>query len=279
MGSALGRDDDPYISNHRGVNVRLAANVFVAVLILVVSGSLTSIGIAKVREAAARMQCTNNLKQFGLSVRDYASANDKLPAADLPNPALPPEQRLSWLVVIVPYVEANNIYSRMDKDKGWEAEENRFAALMPLKYLQCPSYPQGTPVSTLVPTDYVGIAGVGADAASLPKDDLRAGFFGYDRILTPKDIQGRASTLLLAAETCRAEGAWTAAGPPTVRGLTDGSPYLGRGGQFGGLHPEGANVLMADGSVRLLSRDTSADVLESMAVLRVGKGDTPVGEE
>ena len=180
----------------------------------------------------------------------------------------------------MPYIEANNIYSKMDKDKDWEAEENRFAALTLIRWFQCPSYPQGTPVSTLVPTDYLGIAGVGADAAALPKGDPRAGFFGYDRKLTPKDIQGRTSTLLEAAETGWAFGSWTAAGPPTVRGLeADGSPYLGRGGQFGGLHREGTNVLTADCSVRLLGADTSVDVLESMAILRVGKGDTPVGEE
>ena len=88
----------------------------------------------------------------------------------------------------------------------------------------------------------------------------------------PKDIEGRASNLLAVAETGRAQGAWTAAGPPTVRGLeADRSPYLGPGGQFGGLHRHGTNVLMADGSVRFLGDDTAADVLESMAVLGGGE--------
>ena len=259
--------------------MRPVVNVLVAVLILVISGCLTAIGIVKVREAAARIQCGNNLKQIGFSVSDYADANNSLPPAAMPNPALPTERRLSWLVLIMPYIEANRIYSKMDKDKGWEAEENRFAALTPFRCFQCPSYPQGTPVSTLAPTDYVGIAGVGADAAALPKSDPRAGFFGYGRQPTSKDIQGRTSTLLVAAETGRAFGSWTAAGPPTARGLEDGSPFLGRGGQFGGLHREGTNVLMADDSVRLLGADTSADVLESMAVLRVGKDNAPMGEE
>jgi prepilin-type processing-associated H-X9-DG protein len=252
--------------------MRRAANVVVVVLILVICGGLTVVAVARVREAAARMGCTNNLKQIGMSVRGYGDSYDKLPAAAMPNPDLRPEQRLSWIVTITPYVEASNLYSRMDKAKGWEAEENRFAALMRLRYLQCPSFSQGALVSTLAPTDYVGVAGLGVDAAALPKGDPRAGLFGYDREVTVKDIQGLARSLLLVAETGRVEGAWTAAGPPTVRGLeSDGSPYLGRGGQFGGLHWNGTNVLMADGSVRFLGDDTSADVLESMAVIGAGE--------
>jgi len=247
------------------------ADILVAVLIVVLSAGLTAAAIGTVREAAARMSCTNNLKQIGLSVGTYGDQYDKLPPA-MPNPNLRPDQRLSWIVAIVPFVEASNLYSRMDKDKGWEAEENRFAALMRWRTFECPSFPQGTPVSTLVPTNYIGVAGLGADAATLPKGDPGAGLFGYDREVKPKDIQGRASNLLAVAETGRAEGAWTAAGRPTVRGLeADGSPYLGRGGQFGGLHRHGTNVLMADGSVRSLSDDTSAAVLESMAVIGGGE--------
>ena len=256
------------------------ADVVVAVLIVLLSAGLTAAAIARVREAGARIYCTNNLKQIGLSVGGYGDGNGKLPAAAMPNRDLRPEQRLSWIVAIVPYVESNKIYFRMDKDKGWEAEENRFAALILWRYLQCPSFPQGAPVSTLAPTDYVGVAGLGPDAAALPKGDARIGLFGYDRVVTPKDILGRASNLAAVAETGRVQGAWTAAGRPTVRGLeADGSPYLGRGGQFGGLHWNGTNVVMADGSVRLLRDGTSANVLESMAVLRAAKDDVPAGEE
>jgi prepilin-type processing-associated H-X9-DG protein len=251
--------------------MRRLANVIVVVLILVICAGFTVAAIVRVREAAARISCTNNLKQIGQSVYAYGDENGKLPPV-MPNPDLRPEQRLSWIVAIVNYTEATNLYSRMDTAKGWEAEENHFAALMRWRTFECPSFPQGTPVGTLVPTNYIGVAGLRADAATLPKGDPRAGLFGYDREVKPKDIQGRASNLLAVAETGRAEGTWIAAGPPTVRGLeADGSPYLGRGGQFGGLHWHGTNVLMADGSVRSLNDDTAADVLESMAVLSDGK--------
>ncbi len=187
------------------------ADVVVAVLIVLLSAGLTVAAIARVREAAARLSCTTKLKQLGFSIKGYGDSYDQAPPA-MPNPALHPEQRLSWIVAIVPFVEAGDIYSRIDKDKGWEAEENRFAALMRLRYLECPGFPQVAPVSTLAPTDYVGVAGLGADAAAMPKGDPNAGLFGYDREVSPKDIQGSASNLLIVAETSRVQGAWTADG-------------------------------------------------------------------
>jgi prepilin-type processing-associated H-X9-DG protein len=258
--------------------VRSVAQVGIVVLIAVVLLGLFLPAISKVRDAAERMHCRNNLRQLGLSVHDYADTYRNFPRAAIPNPNLLPEERLSWVVDIVPFVESNNIYSKMAKKKGWQAEENRFAALLSLSYLHCKSYPEGPPVSTLAPTHYVGIAGIGPDAASLARTDPRAGFFGYERRLTLQDIRGRTSTLLVAAETSRAEGSWIAAGPATVRGLDpDGLPYLG--GQFGGLHRKGTNALFADGSVRFIPPDVSPQVIEALAVLRGSEDLAPVGEE
>lgn len=258
--------------------MRSIATTLIAVLALITLGGLLVVGIIRVREAAARIQCANNLRQIGLSLHDYQAFYGSFPEAAMPNPALPAEGRLSWLVAVVPFVESDNVYARMDKGKGWEAEENRFAALTPRAYLHCPAAPEGVPDSTLVPTFYVGLAGVGADAAALPAGDPRAGFFGYERKLTSKDIRGNEDNLLMAAETARAEGAWTAAGRPTVRGLERGGPpYLGDGGQFGGLHRGGANAVFADASVRFLPRRTAPEVLEALVTLRAGAGPAPAG--
>src|SRR5262249_12649728 len=157
---------------------------------------------------------------------------------------LPPGRRLSWLVAIVPYVEANTLYGKMAKDKGWDAEENSFAALAELRYLQCPGFPDRLPTSTLAPTHYVGLTGRSADSIALPAGHPRAGFLGYERKLSVGDIEGRTATLLAAAETAQASGSWVAAGPPTARGLEgQARPYLGAGGQLGGTHRGGANAV------------------------------------
>src|SRR5262249_13509256 len=158
------------------------------------------------------------------------------------NPDLPLVKRLSWIVDVWPFVEASNIYAKMNHKKGWDAEENRFAALEVVKILRCPAY-AGPPTGTMYPTWYVGISGIGADAIDLPLEDRRAGFFGYDRILKTEGIKNHAGSILMLAETSQVQGSWTAAGWPTARGLIpDESPYIGAGGQFGGNHRNGANV-------------------------------------
>jgi prepilin-type processing-associated H-X9-DG protein len=61
-------------------------------------------------------------------------------------------------------------------------------------------------------------------------------------------------------------GPWTAGGRATVRGLEQ-SPYFGSTGQFGSNHSNGANVVMADASVRFFTPSMSPQVIEAMAAL------------
>jgi hypothetical protein len=67
-----------------------------------------------VRRAAARSQCANNLKQIALGLHNYADTNPggyraALPAGTVPNAALRPEQRLSWVVALLPFVEQDHV--------------------------------------------------------------------------------------------------------------------------------------------------------------------------
>jgi prepilin-type processing-associated H-X9-DG protein len=254
--------------------MRRAVNVLIVLVSLLLVGGLGLLGINKVREAAARASCSNNLKQMGLSLLNYHDTCNGYPPAAIPNPDLPAERRLSWIVGIVPYAEADRIYSKMAREKGWDAEENRFAALLRMHYLRCPSYPERPPVSTLVPTHYLGPTGIGPDAVSLPANAPGTGFFGYERKLTLADLQGKAADTLMVIETANATGAWTAAGPTTVRGLDPTRlPYLGANGTFGGNHPGGANAAFADGSVRFLSDRMSPRELEALVTINRKAGD------
>ncbi len=172
---------------------------------------------------------------------------------------------------IVPYIEANDLYSRLDLNKSWDADENRYLGFTSYLPYQCPGFPERPPVSTMASSHYLGIAGLGADAAELPQDSPRAGIFGYERQLTPADLGNSANTLV-ALESLQIQGSWTAGGPPTIRGLeSPAAPYLGADGQFGGIHREGANALFADGSVRLLPQSLDPAVLETMTTIQASK--------
>src|SRR5207253_477782 len=119
-----------------------------------------------VRNAADRMSCANNLHQIGLATINYQSTTGHYPKATLENSELEPVSRLSWFVSIVPYIEADNLYSRIAKDKAWDSEENRFVAVMDYRTFHCPVFPHQPPSDTLSPAHYRGITGVGANAAT-----------------------------------------------------------------------------------------------------------------
>jgi hypothetical protein len=258
--------------------VRNALNSLAAAVTVILIGGLLIVFVGKVRDAAARTQCQNNLHQLGLALSGYHDSYDQFPLAIVPNAVLAPEQCLNWYIAIAPWVEATNLYVRMDKGKGWEAEENRYLAVMTISLLRCPGYPDQQPASTVVPSHYVGIAGIGRDAATLPSENPRAGFFGYARKLSRSDVGRGTGSLLTIVETTRTHGAWTAGGPPTVRGLEDDALYLGPGGQFGGIHNKTTNALVADGSARSLDDSLTRSAFEAMATIRECQSAEPIGD-
>jgi prepilin-type N-terminal cleavage/methylation domain-containing protein len=66
------------------------------------------------REAARRMQCTNNLKQIGLALLNYESANNTFPIGCEYGQNGGGSLGTSWMVRMMPYCELDNIYSQMD---------------------------------------------------------------------------------------------------------------------------------------------------------------------
>jgi hypothetical protein len=218
-----------------------------------------------------------------LATWNYHDTYGIFPQGTRPSPYLPPEKRLSWLVTILPFLEQDNLWSLIDKDQSWDAERNRQVARTELKVLMCPANPQmGQPKEPGI-TGYIGMAGVGTDAAALPLGDKRAGFFGYDRQIHIPDVQDGLSNTILVMESTSDLRPWAAGGPPTVRGLDpEFQPYLAPGGVFGVKHredtifrsnPVGSNIAIADGSVRWVLATVSSETLEALAT--IAGGDTP----
>jgi hypothetical protein len=192
-----------------------------------------------------------------------------------------PEDRLGLLVELMPYIEANDLYARLDRKQGWQAPANQPFVTTAVKLFRCPSDHKAGPDSVNI-TNYVGLAGVGDDAATLPARHRRAGFFGYERKTKLEDVKDGTSYTLLFIETTANNGSWAAGGPATVRGVDpDGEAPIAKGGPFGIVHSDTrwnfggikawANVAMGDGSVRRVDRKTSALVLAALATVAGGE--------
>jgi hypothetical protein len=266
------------------VSVRNLVNVLVLGLVLLLGACVAIAGIAKVRQAAGRALCANNLRSIGLALRDYNDCMQSgFPPGTVPNAALPPEKRLSWLTLIWPDYMAGGCKSLLDKGTSWDADVNcppRWRrrgrpgeeTMGDVLVFLCPANPARNGPTLPSPTDYVGIGGLGDRAAELPASDLGAGVFGYDRQTKMEDINDGTSHTLLIMETALDNGPWTAGGPPTVRGLDSSrQPYLGPGQQFGGTHPGLTGTVFADGSVHFLRNSINSNVLEALATVAGGE--------
>ncbi len=242
-------------------------------------GSL-AIVFVELRVRSQRLECLNNLRQVGGGVLNYQSINNAFPPGVVANSALPPDRRLSWLTTLPPYMEqktkeahvAQALHEQLDTSLGWDAGGNEAVAHAAALFCRCPAHPFADPRVARGATSYIGLAGVGRDAAELPRGDPLAGIFGFDRVVRAADLTAGATQTLLATETARDNGPWTAGGRPTVRGLDRAeTPYIGPGRPFGGLHPHGLNILRADGGADFMTDEATPEFLE--ALTRVWRND------
>jgi hypothetical protein len=208
-----------------------------------VFGALLDDGVFKVREAAARMQGSNNLKMIGIAMHNYHDVTGAFPP---PDGKLRPNDKggLSWRVHILPYIEEDNLYKQFKLDEPWDSEHNKkLVERMPKTY-----------VSPLAPapggqTYYKVFSG---------KDAI---FFPGSRTRLTDITDGSSNTIMTV------EG-----GQPVEWTKPDDIPFTGK------FDPKtlplpgktGFNVGMADGSVRWLNADSLTPEMFGALITRAG---------
>ncbi len=112
--------------------------LLVVIAIIAILIGLLLPAVQKVREAAARTQCQNNLKQLGLAIHNYASANASGLPSQLYYNSSPGQGWQPFWYTLLPYIEQQNVYARA---QGTGAGWNNGNATQVIKTYICPSDP------------------------------------------------------------------------------------------------------------------------------------------
>ena len=263
--------------------------LLVVMAIIAVLIGLLLPAIQKVREAANRIGCTNNLKQIGLACQNYHSARQCFPpgySATAPYPDTTPGW--GWAAFLLAYLEQDNLYASIDFSQP--VEKSPAIRTLVSIYL-CPSdeVPAApfvlsdgtlTPLCSAAPSSYA--ATVGSDASEAD-DPLGNGIFYRNSKTRIADITDGTSQTTMIGDRAWAQtrGIWAGAPNSSLARAGSRNPWPkatasaailvqvhnnwinirtdADGGldDFSSNHPGGANLLFADGSVRFVHNITS----------------------
>jgi prepilin-type N-terminal cleavage/methylation domain-containing protein len=288
------------IGGRKAAGFTLIELLVVIAIIAVLIGLLLP-AVQKIREAASRMSCTNNLKQLGLALYNYHDSFGSFPPAQRSTP------NTSLFPFLFPYIEQDNLFKqyRMDRDFTDKASNDGIPGPNQaiLSVLTCPSAapPSGRlGLQNRAPTDYSAINQITTPNQFLtpplpPADPTGLGVLGLDVGRRVADVtDGTSNTLSMAEDAGRdvvwqmgkinpngsATGAWAKPGnmilisgfnPATLSAPGPCAINCDNNKEVYSFHLGGANGLSTDGSVHFLNATISLNVLVALMTRNGGE--------
>jgi prepilin-type N-terminal cleavage/methylation domain-containing protein/prepilin-type processing-associated H-X9-DG protein len=282
--------------------------LLVVIAIVAILAALVLPAVQKVRDAAARLQCANNLKQIGIACLHYHDAAGSFPPGytTVPADAAPTVTTpgWGWAVYLLPYLEQEPLYRHLNLGLPIEDPANAPWVQTPVPLYRCPA-DDGMPPAVPVP-DQNGVAICQASpcsyAATFGKGDLfvdvpgpsEGVFYRNSQVRLAEITDGTSTTVLIGDRSWnQAQGVWAGAvnggvlhagwrnpwpqatAPAYNFPLAHNNWINVRTDPDGGLddftsnHPGGVNLLFADGAVHFLA-DLTAPGLAHEAFMALG---------
>ena len=292
-------------SPYRARGFTLIELLVVIAIIAILIGLLLP-AVQKVRDAAARTQCSNNLKQLGLALHNYHDTYKAFP----PGQWMPKKNVTHcWLALILPYIEQGPLYQKYNLNISWDASPNDNAKQNSALYVNqnqvpiflCPAAPEGR-----VATNHRGVTDYSASSEIHrpnpffvgkipPSDPTWIGVLGNNVKRRVTDITDGSSNTLMVAEcagrnqgwemgklagTLGETGAWanpgnvlTIAGFNPVNGTIPGPVAVNgcNSQNVYSFHAGSAGGLFGDGSVHFLNSSTSINTLYALVTRASGE--------
>lgn len=276
--------------------------LLVVIAIIAVLIGLLLPAVQKVREAANRMNCQNNLKQLGTACHSFHNVYGWFP------PSRIADDYMTWAALIMPYIEQDNLYQKFNLTLPY-AMQSPAALGNNLKAFFCPSHPPANgKLSTDSPpgglTDYAACSGNGSEngvnatgAMILATSTVVGGkVTTWKGIVSFSSITDGTSNTFLMGERIVRYTTYTGGGRGTgedrsvfannannyrrfagvssegdVHVLQLYSPdpiwnqQVTNNRSFGSRHPGVCQFVFCDGSVRALENSIAADILTKLA--------------
>ena len=208
-----------------------------------------------------------------------------------------PRNRIGWMAGLLPYMGHQNLFHRIQFNQSWRDPNNWMAGNTIVPQFLDPTYPDNTRQLAVgdLPLDFagthfVGIAGVGLDAASYKRDDPatahKRGPLSYDGSASLDEIRagrGVSNTILMIQvphDGVTGVSPWIAGGGATLRGVPETNsiaPFvlstdrnkntIVHSNDGGKTKQRGTFVLMTDGSVRFIDQSISDEVFQAMCTV------------
>jgi prepilin-type N-terminal cleavage/methylation domain-containing protein/prepilin-type processing-associated H-X9-DG protein len=291
----------------RGAFTLIELLVVIAIIAILIGLLLPA--VQKVRDAAARASCQNNLKQIGLALQNYHDTQKQFPpgyASGVDPNGNDTGPGWGWAAFILPQMEQQPLYGQINVTVPIEAAQHATARTTTIKTYLCPSDPapptipvgpasaSGQLTSTtcqLAPASYTGCFGVAE-----PGVDGDGVFFRNSQVRIGDITDGTSTTLLVGERSYRYSlTVWAGSVTGTKQVPSPGSPlpvelnepsnfvlsHVGEmtagAGQpmeinnFSSSHSGGAMFVFADGHVRFLTSSTDYTTLQALATRKGGE--------